>query len=354
MVLVLSSGRKKFGRCGLSNKFSTRTAQNKEEVSFQRVSLKMGLLQLTANENGNAILVSQSSWLMKHPSALDTFEQMMNIARGRKIVVFLDYDGTLSNIVPNPDEAFMTNKMRIAVREVAKCFPTAVISGRSRNKVHGFVRLDNVYYAGSHGLDIAAPLPSSKYADQKHQNRIADEMGNEFALFQPAQRYLPAIRKMLIALNEKTKSIKGVVIEDNKFCISVHYRNVLDEHFCTLEKLVKSVLQDNRDFRISKGKKVFEIRPDIEWDKGHALEYLLETLGFSSSDDVLPIYIGDDRTDEDAFKVIRNRGEGFPIVVSSTPKDTMALYSLRNPTEVNKFLSRLVTWRKKTSFCKLV
>lgn len=49
---------------------------------------------------------------------------------------------------------------------------------------------------------------------------------------------------------------------------------------------------------------VFEIRPDIEWDKGHALEYLLETLGYGSSNkDVLPIYIGDDRTDEDAFKV---------------------------------------------------
>lgn len=283
---------------------------------------------------------------MKHPSALDKFEHMMSLAKGQKIVVFLDYDGTLSNIAPNPEEAFMTNKMRVALLEVARCFPTAIISGRCRNKVYDFVRLDNVYYAGSHGLDIAAPLQSLKYGDPKHQNKVVDKKGNEVVLFQPAQKYLPEIQKMRGVLNEKTKSLKGVVIEDNKFCISVHFRHVCNEDFYLLEGQVKSVLQEYQDFRLSKGKMVFEIRPDIEWDKGHALEYLLETLGFSSTSDVLPIYIGDDRTDEDAFKVMRNRGQGYPIVVSSAPKDTMASYSLRDPTEVNKFLLRLVSWKR--------
>ncbi|KAF7154321.1 hypothetical protein RHSIM_Rhsim01G0171800 [Rhododendron simsii] len=312
----------------------------------------MGLPQLPATEDESSALVSYNSWLLKHPSALDTFNQMMSIARGKKIVVCLDYDGTLSNIVDNPEQAVMTDKMRMALREVARHFPTAIISGRGREKVSDFVDLDNVYYAGSHGLDIAGPLRSPTYGDPKHQSRALDRKGNEVVLFQPAKKYLPAIEKIVRTLNEKTRSIQGVMIENNKFCVSVHFRHVRDEDFCTLEKLVNSVLQEYEEFRISIGKKVFEIRPDMEWDKGHALNYFIDTLGLGSSNDVLPLYIGDDRTDEDAFKAIRNRGEGFPTVVSSSPKDTAALYSLRNPLEVNKFLTNLVRWRKNSSSSK--
>lgn len=306
----------------------------------------MGLLHLSESEKTNSVLVSYDSWLLKHPSALDSFEQMMSIAKGKKIVVFLDYDGTLSNIVDNPENAYMTNKMRSALRDVAQYFPTAIISGRGRKKVYGFVGLNNVFYAGSHGLDIAAPIQSSNYGDPQHQSKVVDRKGNEVVLFQPARKFLPAIHKILSALNEKTRGIRGVMIENNKFCVSVHFRHVHDEDFCTLEKAVNSVMAEHRDFRTSKGKKVFEIRPDMEWDKGHALNYLLDTLGLGTSTDVLPLYIGDDRTDEDAFKAIRRRGEGYPIVVSSTPKDTMALYSLRKPSEVMKFLQRLVRWKK--------
>ncbi|PSS03957.1 Trehalose-phosphate phosphatase [Actinidia chinensis var. chinensis] len=322
---------------------------NKVEVKFAPDRPEMGLPQLPASENENDVSVLYDSWLLKHPSALDTFEQMTSIANGRQIAVFLDYDGTLSNIVDNPEEAFITNTMRIALCEVGRYFPTAIISGRGRDKVHDFVQLDNVYYAGSHGLDIAAPLQSPNFGDSKHQTGVTDKMGNEVVLFQPAKNYLPAIQKIISALNEKTRSIRGVMIENNKFCLSVHYRHIADEDFCTVEKLVNSVMVEYKEFRVSKGKKVFEIRPDMEWDKGHALNYLLDTLGLGTYSDVLPLYIGDDRTDEDAFKAIRNRGEGYPIVVSSIPKDTVALYSLRNPSEVKKFLLRLVRWRKNDS-----
>lgn len=109
---------------------------------------------------------------------------------------------------------------------------------------------------------------------------------------------------MLIELRERTKNIKGVVIEDNRFCLSVHYRHVKDEEYETLEEEVESVLVNYPDqFHMTRGKKVMEIRPSIEWNKGHALEYLLHNLGFDNSRNLLPIYIGDDRTDEDAFKV---------------------------------------------------
>lgn len=72
---------------------------------------------------------------------------------------------------------------------------------------------------------------------------------------------------------------------------------------------MEKVLKEYPKFHMTRGKKVLEIRPSIKWNKGHAVEYLLETLGFTSSedkDDVVPLYIGDDKTDEDAFKVATN------------------------------------------------
>ncbi|XP_009764517.1 probable trehalose-phosphate phosphatase 6 [Nicotiana sylvestris] len=300
----------------------------------------MGLSRLSSTEGENAFSIEYTSWLMEHPSALDKLEQMMSITKGRKIVIFLDYDGTLSDIVPNPEEAFMTHKMRRVLREVANHFPTAIISGRQREKVQDFVQLNNVYYAGSHGLDIEAPL--------NHTTNF-DDMDNEVVLHQPAKEFLPEKHKVFNLLSERTKSIKGVNIEDNKFCISVHYRHVLAKDLGTLENMISTVLKEYQNFRVSKGKMVFEIRPNIGWNKGHALEYFLEYLGFGTSDDVFPIYIGDDRTDEDAFNVLRKRGQGFPIVVSATPKDTKALYSLREPKEVMEFLLGLVVRSNNTS-----
>ncbi|XWS37951.1 hypothetical protein CRYUN_Cryun19dG0089300 [Craigia yunnanensis] len=276
------------------------------------------------------------SWLLKHPSALNSFDSVMKKAKGKKVVVFLDYDGTLSPIVEDPDKAFMSAEMRAAVREVAKYFPTSIITGRSLDKVKEFVQLNNVYYAGSHGLDIMAPPRAVKSCDKK---------GNEGA-FQPAKLFLPAIQEISMELEDKIREIQGAKIEDNRFCISVHYRQVPPENHGTLKEKVKSLVENRPEFRLTEGKMVLEVRPSIEWNKGDALNYLLDTLGFSNATDVLPLYIGDDRTDEDAFKVIAAGRKGFPIIVSSIPKDTIAWYSLLDPTEVLGFLLRLAKWKK--------
>ncbi|XP_059669377.1 probable trehalose-phosphate phosphatase 2 [Cornus florida] len=290
-----------------------------------------------------------SSWLNEHPSALSSFKDMMSATKGKRIAVFLDYDGTLSPIVNDPDRAFMSDRMRSALCEVARHFPTAIISGRSRDKVYEFVKLDEVYYAGSHGMDIMGPPRQLNSYDGKYQTRALDNKGNEFLIFQPAQEFLPAIKEMLIELEEKTSRIQGVMIEDNRFCISVHYRQVQEEDYSILEEIVHSVLVKYSCFHFTMGKKVMEIRPSIKWNKGHALEYLLDTLGFANSDDVSPVYIGDDRTDEDAFKVLQSRGQGYPIIVSSIPRDTVASYSLCDPSEVLYFLIRLARWRESSS-----
>ncbi|CAA7401001.1 unnamed protein product [Spirodela intermedia] len=271
-----------------------------------------------------------SSW-DEHPSALGMFEEIVSLSKGKKIVMFLDYDGTLSPIVDDPDRAYMSKAMRAAVRDVAKLFPTAIVSGRCRDKVYSFVRLAELYYAGSHGMDIKCPKFNK---------------GNKPALFQPASEFLPMIDVVSKLLAEKTRAIRGSRVENNRFCVSVHFRCVDEKRWVELAMQVRSVLHDFPKLRLTHGRKVLEIRPSIEWDKGKALEFLLESLGLSDSNDVLPVYIGDDRTDEDAFKVLRERGQGFGILVSKVPKESHATYSLQEPSEVMDFLHRLVEWKR--------
>uniref|UniRef100_A0A453R504 Trehalose 6-phosphate phosphatase n=1 Tax=Aegilops tauschii subsp. strangulata TaxID=200361 RepID=A0A453R504_AEGTS len=105
----------------------------------------------------SAAVDEYAAWTRKHPSALASFEQIAASAKGKQVVVFLDYDGTLSPIVADPDTAFITGEMREAVRGVAKHFPAAIVTGRCVEKVCSFVGLSELYYAGSHGMDIKGP-----------------------------------------------------------------------------------------------------------------------------------------------------------------------------------------------------
>ncbi|ONM04786.1 putative trehalose-phosphate phosphatase 6 [Zea mays] len=282
-----------------------------------------------------------AAWMVKHPSALAMFDQLVAASKGKQIVVFLDYDGTLSPIVDDPDAAYMSDTMRRAVRSVAKHFPTAIVSGRCRDKVFEFVKLAELYYAGSHGMDIKGPAKGSRHTKAKGGG----------VLFQPASQFLPMIEQVHDSLVEKTKCIPGAKVENNKFCVSVHFRCVDEKSWITLADMVKSVLKDYPKLKLTQGRMVFEVRPTIKWDKGKALEFLLESLGYADCTDVLPVYIGDDRTDEDAFKVLRKRGQGVGILVSKHPKDTCASYSLQEPAEasiprVMEFLLRLVEWER--------
>ncbi|KAJ8430413.1 hypothetical protein Cgig2_025840 [Carnegiea gigantea] len=263
--------------------------------------------------------VSSDSWMASHPSALEMFDKIIKAAKGKQIVMFLDYDGTLSPIVQDPDRAFMSNEMRAAVKAAAKYFPTAIVTGRCKAKknnnmnVYDFVKLEELYYAGSHGMDIEGP---------------ANRKDNKSIVFQPASEFLVMIDKVTKDLAEKIKAIPGARVENNKFCVSVHFRCVDEKKWGELAELVKEVLDNYQKLKMTHGRKVLEIKPFIEWNKGKALEFLLDAL------------------DEDAFKVLQKRKQGFGILVSKFPKETSAAYTLQEPSEVMCFLQRLVEWKQ--------
>ncbi|KAJ9171503.1 hypothetical protein P3X46_014862 [Hevea brasiliensis] len=319
-----------------------------QSSSSENPNLESTLKSRFDEDRSTALMSSYAAWLRKHPSALESFEGMMMPAKGKSLVVFLDYDGTLSPIVEDPDQAFISDNMRSALQEVACIFPTAIVTGRRRDKVKEFVQLHNVIYAGSHGMDMLTPV-SPLRCNNMHKSGALDEEGDEVVSYQPAKAFLPTIQELLKVLKEKTKTIKGAMIEDNKFCISVHFRRVNIEDVNSLKDMVKSIIEAYSGFRITGGRKVIEIRPRIDWDKGRALQYLIQNLGFNDSNDFLPLYIGDDKTDEDAFKVIKDVGRGYPVIVSSIPKETKASYSLRDTNEVMAFLVNLVNWKKSSS-----
>ncbi len=254
------------------------------------------------------------------PSALDRLNEISNRVNEKKVAVFLDYDGTLTPIVDKPDRALISSSMRNIVRGLADYCKVAIISGRDLSDVRRLVGVRNIIYAGSHGFDISGP----------EGHRLESQQGGEF---------LPSLDDAEKELREKLKNIPGHLVERKRFSVAVHYRKVKEEKAESVENIVDRVLSDHSDLRKGYGKKVFEVQPRIDWNKGKALIWLVEALDLDWSD-LLCLYIGDDITDEDAFKALSNRG-GIGILVAEEPRPTAAGYRLKNPGEVEDFLSNL-------------
>jgi trehalose 6-phosphate phosphatase len=250
------------------------------------------------------------------PSALDYAQEIAH--HSDRLAVFLDYDGTLTPIVGDPQNAWLADSMRQTLRELANFVPTAILSGRDLHDVRRRVEIDGIVYAGSHGFDIAG----------------AGGLQRQFG-----SGYLSVLDAAETELRKALDEILGVQLERKHFSVAAHYRNVQENDAVRVARAVDAVAAKHHELRRMDGKKVYELLPRIEWDKGKAVMWLLDTLGLDQAN-VLPIYIGDDRTDEDAFRALKGRGVG--ILVSDELQPTSATYSLKNPTEVERFLRALI------------
>ena len=261
------------------------------------------------------------------PSALDEFASISRQAEEKRMAVFLDYDGTLTPIVENPDQAVMHEDMRAVVIELSRHCPIGIISGRDLRDVMEKVKIDSIVYAGSHGFDIAGPSGLGS------ENQIGME-------------FFPVLDRAEKELSQELVSIQGVFVERKRFAIAIHYRRVDAEQVEAIEKVVDEVAARHSDLRKSYGKKIFELQPDIDWHKGKALLSLLSALKLDK-EDVLPFYIGDDVTDEDAFRELS--GWGIGIVVRDKTYETAADYSLKCPDEVREFLLKLIAFCRRSA-----
>ena len=250
-------------------------------------------------------------------SALEHIQKIAG--RDNRIAVFLDYDGTLTPIVSHPQDAWLFDSMQQALRELAACAPVAILSGRDLNDVRGRVQVDGIVYAGSHGFDIAGA------------GGLRRQLGTT---------YLSVLDTAEAELREALDEIPGAQLERKHFAVAAHYRNVKENDAFGVAQAVDAVAARHRELRRINGKKVYELLPGIDWDKGKALMWLLEELRLEShSGGIRPIYIGDDSTDEDAFRALKQMGVG--ILVSEQSQPTAATYSLKDPAEVEQFLRAL-------------
>ena len=255
------------------------------------------------------------------PSALerrDEIEHRLFGRAGRRPAVFLDYDGTLSPIVARPELATLSEETRDVVRRLAERYPVAILSGRGREDVASRVGLGDLAYAGSHGYDIAGP-------------GFRHEVGEGIP---------QTIESAAEPLRRELDGMEGVLVEPKRFSVSIHFRLAREEDLPRIERVVDEVAAAHPILRKGHGKKLFELRPDLDWHKGHALLWMMDALGLDP-DEVIPLYLGDDVTDEDAFRVIEERERGIGILVAEEPRPTAASYSLRDPNEVRRFLEWL-------------
>ena len=249
--------------------------------------------------------------------SLDEIKTRLN---GKTLVVFLDYDGTLTPIVATPDLAIISDEMRLVVEELSKKIKVAIVSGRATDDVRSKVKIDGIFYAGSHGFEINDPSGGVKINEE-------------------AQKIRPVIDEIQAKLADRVKDIEGALIENVKYTVSCHYRLVKDEDFKDFENQVDSVLSEYPQLRKASGKKVFEIRPKIDWHKGKAVDWILNIFE-QEQKNILPVYLGDDTTDEDAFKALKEKG--FGILVATAERDTQAEYIVKDPEDVKKVLQTFI------------
>lgn len=264
------------------------------------------------------------------PRALDDPELLRRLS-ARSVALFLDYDGTLTPIVARPEMAVLADDMREALERVAaQCF-VGIISGRDLDDVRAMVQgadggatasaAEHLWFAGSHGFDVTAPDGTRTEQTEAHA-------------------HLDALAGAADDLERSVSSISGAWVERKRFAVAAHFRQVDDDRIPDVEAAVDRALAAHAGLRKTGGKRIFELRPDIAWDKGRALWSLFDRAGLTRGE-TLAVFVGDDVTDEDAFAALGDDGIG--LVVADEARPTGADYRLENPDDVRVFLGRLAT-----------
>jgi trehalose 6-phosphate phosphatase len=236
------------------------------------------------------------------------------ISQAPYLLLCLDFDGTLAPIEADPGLPTLSLQVERALWSLAAHdgISMAILSGRERGDLQARVGVPGLYYAGNHGLEISGP--GSVFVEPT-------------AAAQSAQ-----IKILGTYLAKELQPVSGALVEDKGLTLSIHYRRVAAANHATVRQIVRAALAGTtHTYRLTMGEKVYEIRPNVSWNKGAAALWIRDRMGKPGT---LVIYIGDDVTDEDAFVVFP---EGITVKVRHS-RNTAAHYLLENTAEVRRFL----------------
>jgi len=244
--------------------------------------------------------------------------------KGNDIYLFLDFDGTLAPIADTPEKAFLPEEIKNILDELAiSKAKVVIISGRALTDIKNKVGISNIIYVGNHGLEIEGP--GIKFV-------------NAQALLQK-----DSLQTIKIELEKNLSAFTGVFVEDKGLSLAVHFRLAEKDKIKQIEKVFYETMINylvGREIRIKEGKMVLEVMVPADLDKGKAAAWLLTVnQAFSLKKESLPIYIGDDVTDEDAFRLFKNKG--LTVFVGRPDKRFSAEYYLKDVPDVGIFLNNL-------------
>lgn len=278
---------------------------------------------LVVTDFANILVRSGDRRMSALPDALQAYGQIVALIADRQPVVLIDFDGTLSTIVDDPDAAKLVDGAREALKALAAQCDVVALSGRDLADLSSRVALSGIWYAGGHGFELAAPDGAAHH----HEAAASD---------------LEMLEKAAAELRNRFRSFDGVSVEQKRFAVAVHYRNAAPAVVGEVAATVHAIAQ-RCGLRVTHGRKVLELLPDVAWDKGKIVKWILHRI--AKPDPTLPIYIGDDLTDEDAFDAVRHDGVGIIARYSEDgDRPSAARFTLDGPAAVCAFIERLTQY----------
>jgi trehalose-phosphatase len=250
----------------------------------------------------------------------EAMDEVLSLLKEReKIFLALDYDGTIVPISKSPREAVLPQKTKDVIMRLIKRprISLVIVTGRQMEDIKGIVGIEEIDYIANHGFEMLC--------------------GGRYWVHPKVKEYSVVLEEFLDYFKEVVGGIDGLLIEKKRYTLSLHYRNIKEG---SLERVRKGVFDSISRYKgllsLNTGKRVFEIRPDLKWDKGKAVLRLIGLIYKES--EPLRIYMGDDRTDEDVFRILKD--EDISIFVGQG-LDAGARYFVRDVNEVIEFLRML-------------
>jgi trehalose-phosphatase len=244
------------------------------------------------------------------------------LARGGRLLLLTDYDGTLTPLVQNPDEAWLPQAVRDDLQALARTpgVHLGVVSGRDLADLRERVTVPEAVYAGSYGLEIDGPGMSFR-----HPEALAQE---------------ETLLAISVDLSLRARTVPGMYVELKRFGVAVHYRHVPPDQVGRVDmEIARAIRPDEGRLRIFHGTKVIEIQPRVAWTKGDCALWISDVIQRTFGNQLMVSYMGDDWTDEPAFEALA--GYSITIRVGSEVPSSTAAYRLPDVVDAQRLVRAL-------------